>query len=96
MDTWLAAGNFNNANLKGDLYTKVGIACACDQVAQVRCVFIFGRILIGNAVVNTIPQFMPYTSAASCPSVNPLTLFSASGCTATQFSDGKGCYECNS
>jgi len=35
MDTWLAAGNFNDANLKGTLYNKVGIACSCDFTSHV-------------------------------------------------------------
>ena len=34
MDTWLSAGYFNNANLKGTLYNKVGIACSCDYLAE--------------------------------------------------------------
>lgn len=55
MDTWLAVGYFNDANLKGALYNKVGIACSCDFTSEVRCVFLFGSFLIGNDVNNQLP-----------------------------------------
>ena len=55
MDTWLSAGYFNNANLKGTLYNKVGIACSCDYLAEARCVFLFSSYMIGNDVTDKVP-----------------------------------------
>jgi len=55
MDTWLAAGNFNDATLKGTTYLKVGVACSCDATSQVWCAFIFGDYLIGNEITDKIP-----------------------------------------
>jgi len=96
MDQWLAASNFNDPTLKGTSYSKVGIACACDQGSHVRCVFLFGAVVIGNQITDKLPQFMPYTPIASCPALSGSpTLFSSSTCTATQYSNGN-CFECSS
>lgn len=55
MDAWLAAGNFNTANLKDTTFLKVGVACSCDATSEVRCAFIFGDYLIGNEITDKIP-----------------------------------------
>jgi len=48
MQTWLEAGNFNQASLINGNFTHVGIACACDSFDEVLCGFIFTHTYIGN------------------------------------------------
>lgn len=55
--TWLEQGNFNQADLKDNTWTHVGIACGCDSAAGVRCGFLFGKYFIGHEITDSPPVF---------------------------------------
>lgn len=54
---WLEQGNFNQADLKDNTWTHVGIACGCDSAAGVRCAFLFGKYFIGHEITDSPPVF---------------------------------------